>query len=232
MRQGGNGQIKRFFRRLEVTSSNIHHLYNSREAEHYRQKLEERVDKICSGELKSHVRIFRNIRSASNDSFKTVEELSRITASNIYSVKFDLGPLGITMTKDYNGEAVISKVSAGSPAEKAGIMMGDYVKGVANIFSDKYDEIMKMITTSPRPFTVLLLRCSGQGPSGSPKSSPKLNKTPSMRWEKRVGSSSSCRNSQDELDDMINGRLITCESIDKDDLVSFFVRLDKHSRLD
>lgn len=175
MRQGGNGQIKRFFKRLEVFNSHIQELYSSRGADHYRKKLEERVDKITSGEIKSHVRIFRKVRSTSTDSHKSVEELSKITASNIYSVSFGLGPLGITLTKDYNAEAVISKVALGSAAAQAGIMVGDYVKGVAGIFSDKYDEIMSMITAAARPFTILLLRCSPchYADYCSPKASPK-----------------------------------------------------------
>lgn len=226
MRQGGNGQIKRFFRRLEIATAAISELYNSQAAEHYRKKLEERVDKICSGEVKSHVRIFHKVRSTSNDSNKSVEELSRVTASNIYSVKFGLGPLGITLTKDYNGEAVISRVVAGSPAETAGIQPGDYVKGVANIFSDKYDDIMNMICTSPRPFTILLLRCSSHP---LPYTSSALNVNASSAAGTITRERSSPRMQADQrkslpgdapsfLKDTV--RSISTESAGKDDLVS------------
>eukprot|EP01031_Cornospumella_fuschlensis_P025622 gene25622-30942_t len=168
MRQGGNGQIKRFFKKMEIAAPSLQELYSSRGAEHYRQKLLERVDRIMAGEIKSHVRVFRKGRSNSNDSVKSMEELA-MSGSSLYSVRFGLGPLGITLTKDFNHEAVVSRVAAGSAGEKAGIQVGDYIRGVSGIFSEKYDEIMNMISSAARPFSLVLLRCS---PYHSEKSSP------------------------------------------------------------
>lgn len=210
MRQGGNGQIKTFFRRAEVVvSSAIHLLYNSPAAAHYRKKLEERVDKILTGEVRSHVRIFRRIRSSSTDSAKSIEELSRITSSSIYSVSFGLGPLGMTLTKDFNNEAVVSKVASGSAAERSGVVVGDYVKGIAGIFSDKYDEIMAMIARSSRPFTIMLLRCSSHDSDGfrSTKSSPGM----------KLKVISSGEDGLNSLEDSIGG---LCERVDSLELSS------------
>ena len=52
MRQGGNDQIRRFFRKLDMdTSGSINSIYCSKAADHYRLRLKERVAKILSGEL-------------------------------------------------------------------------------------------------------------------------------------------------------------------------------------
>ena len=48
MRQGGNGQIRDFFRKLDIENTPIVTLYSTKGATHYREKLKERVDKIMS----------------------------------------------------------------------------------------------------------------------------------------------------------------------------------------
>lgn len=67
MRQGGNSQIQRFFRKLEIEKTSITTLYISKEADHYRTLLKERVDKIISGEIKSIKRDIHKIHRSQSD---------------------------------------------------------------------------------------------------------------------------------------------------------------------
>ena len=70
MRQGGNGQIRDFFKKLQIDNSLITTLYSAKGAIHYREKLRERVEKILSGEIPYERRIFdrRNTSGSSSSS--------------------------------------------------------------------------------------------------------------------------------------------------------------------
>lgn len=46
MRQGGNGQIREFYQKLQIENSPITILYSTKGANHYRDRLKERSDKV------------------------------------------------------------------------------------------------------------------------------------------------------------------------------------------
>ena len=46
MRQGGNGQIREFYKKLQIENSPITILYSTKGADHYRDRLRERADKV------------------------------------------------------------------------------------------------------------------------------------------------------------------------------------------
>lgn len=46
MRQGGNGQIREFYKKLQIENSPITILYSTKGANHYRDRLKERADKV------------------------------------------------------------------------------------------------------------------------------------------------------------------------------------------
>ena len=48
MRQGGNGQIREFYKKLQIENSPITILYSTKGANHYRDRLKERADKVIS----------------------------------------------------------------------------------------------------------------------------------------------------------------------------------------
>ena len=137
MRQGGNEQIKRFFRKLEIENSPVKTLYCSKGANHYRERLKEKVGKIMSGELKSESRVIphssrhRNTRSQSaiaelmlNGARSEPGSLNgdkRKSSFEQYHVSFGDGPMGMTISKDFGGRALVSKLVTGGPAERSGV---------------------------------------------------------------------------------------------------------------
>ena len=48
MRQGGNGQIREFYKKLQIENSPITILYSTKGASHYRDRLKERADKVTN----------------------------------------------------------------------------------------------------------------------------------------------------------------------------------------
>lgn len=46
MRQGGNGQIREFYQKLQIENSPITILYSTKGASHYRDRLKERSEKV------------------------------------------------------------------------------------------------------------------------------------------------------------------------------------------
>eukprot|EP00598_Pedospumella_elongata_P003571 CAMPEP_0184983596 /NCGR_PEP_ID=MMETSP1098-20130426/12731_1 /TAXON_ID=89044 /ORGANISM="Spumella elongata, Strain CCAP 955/1" /LENGTH=908 /DNA_ID=CAMNT_0027507431 /DNA_START=215 /DNA_END=2941 /DNA_ORIENTATION=- len=172
MRQGGNEQIKRFFRKLEIENSPIKTLYTSKGANHYRERLKEKVGKIMSGEIKSESRIIphasrhRNTRSQSAiadliHGAKTPQALNgdkRKSSFEQYHVSFGDGPMGMTISKDFGGRALVSRLVSGGPAEKNGVTVGDHITGVAKKRLDDYDEIMHMIPCLTRPIDIQFTR--------------------------------------------------------------------------
>jgi len=172
MRQGGNEQIKRFFRKLEIENSPIKTLYTSKGANHYRERLKEKVGKIMSGEIKSESRItphasrHRNTKSQSAiadliHGAKTPQALNgdkRKSSFEQYHVSFGEGPMGMTISKDFGGRALVSRLVSGGPAEKNGVSVGDHITGVAKKRLDDYDEIMHMIPCLTRPIDIQFTR--------------------------------------------------------------------------
>jgi len=174
MRQGGNEQIKRFFRKLEIENSPVKTLYCSKGANHYRERLKEKVGKIMSGELKSESRVIphssrhRNTRSQSaiaelmlNGAKSEPGSLNaekRKSSFEQYHVSFGEGPMGMTISKDFGGRALVSKLVTGGPAERSGVGIGDHISGVAKKRLDDYDEIMHMIPCLARPIAIQFTR--------------------------------------------------------------------------
>ncbi len=158
MKQGGNGQIQRFFERMEFRNKAISEVYCSEAAESYRQKLSEKVKKIISSEvevsegspmLKSTPTTSPPSSSSGNSSHKPYGG-----NSSTFSATFGEGTMGMTLTKDHADLAVVSKVVPGSPAERLGVLVGDFVVGVKEKAIQKYDLVMHQISFSPRPIVI------------------------------------------------------------------------------
>lgn len=166
MRQGGNEQIKRFFRKLEIENSPIKTLYCSKGANHYRERLKEKVGKIMSGELKSESRVLsksnhhRNTKSQSaiSDLMSSESGQKRRPSIYFYNVSFADGPMGMTISKDFGGRALVSKLVTGGAAECCGVRIGDHISGIAKKRVDDYDEIMHMIPCMTRPILIQFSR--------------------------------------------------------------------------
>ena len=173
IRQGGNEQIKRFFRKLEIENYPLQTLYCSKGANHYREKLKEKVHKIMSGEIKSEPRHVRT-HHPSHRNAKSQSSLSELMRNNpnstlnkqqqhkpsieIYSVSFQDGPMGMTISKDFNSRALVSKLVPNGPAELSGVSVGDHITGIAKKRIEIYDEIMHMIPCMNRPILVQFTR--------------------------------------------------------------------------
>lgn len=160
MKQGGNAQIRRFFKRLEIDNSPLQTLYCTKAAEHYREKLRERVDKVLSGEIVSEKRSKSEkmkIQHPTSPPLPPPPPSKSITA-NVITARFGAGPMGMTLTKDYRDQAYISKLVPGGQAQQQGIKVGDIVISVAGKTMGSYDEIMHMIPLMPRPLELVLTR--------------------------------------------------------------------------
>ena len=164
MRQGGNNQIRRFFEKLEIENSPIQALYCTKGANHYRERLRERVDKIMSGEIKSE----RRVSSGSPDK-KTLKSdddtVSKINSSpttdiksDVFKILFGEGAMGMTLTKDSKERASVSKLVPAGPAQANGVKIGDYIIGVAGKSVNNYEEIMHMIPCMSRPLEIQFSR--------------------------------------------------------------------------
>lgn len=167
MKQGGNGQIRTFFKKLEIENSPVQILYCTKGASLYRDKLKERVEKIIKGEIKPERRVIKKARSPSKDESKGfVDSLLDQSQNGLknnkddmaYTVSFEAGTMGMTLTKDYRDFAVISKLAPGGAAQIANVRVGDYIIGVAGRSLHNYDEIMHMIPCMPRPLDIKFCR--------------------------------------------------------------------------
>lgn len=156
MRQGGNGQIRDFFRKLGIENSPIVVLYNTKGACHYRERLKERVDKIMSGEIKPEKRTFPRPEPLNIPDRVEVPMLS--ANESIHSFIFPRGPMGMTLTRTNKGFASVSKLVSGGMAEQLGVLIEDTVVGVAAQSMTEYDEILQMIPLMTRPITLTMLR--------------------------------------------------------------------------
>ncbi len=167
MRQGGNDQIRRFFRKLEIENSPIQLLYCTKGAQHYRERLKERVDKILSGEIVYEKRVVVSTHSQSAKQDRPPRGGSNggdHAVIDTLTIVFKEGPMGLTLTKDHKEMAVVSKLVPGGPAQSSGVRVGDYVAGVSGRSVERYDEIMQMVPHLPRPITIKFSRCMQQVP--------------------------------------------------------------------
>lgn len=127
-----------------------------------------------SGELISESRVMphasrhRNTRSQSaiaelmlngaNTEPGTLNADKRKSSFEQYHVSFGEGPMGMTISKDFGGRALVSKLVTGGPAERSGVSIGDHISGVAKKRLDDYDEIMHMIPCLTRPIAIQFTR--------------------------------------------------------------------------
>lgn len=186
MRQGGNAQIRRFFKKLEIDQLPIQLLYCTKAADHYREKLKERVDAIMSGQMKSEKRIVKKKPFATSSGSFDAHDGSpnhSMKPDQVYQVAFQEGPMGMTLTKNSREQASVSRLLPDGQALKAGVATGDFVVGVAGKTMENYDEIMHMIPLMPRPLTISFARIqhkksSPKKTSSSPQSSPSSSLPP------------------------------------------------------
>ncbi len=174
MRQGGNDQIRDFFRKLEIHNSPIATLYSTKGASHYREKLKERVDKIMKGEipsLRNNTKPFTPTIKEISSTIKTVSGNKKEKIEN-FTATFAEGPMGMTITKDFKGAAVISKLVPGGQGNIAGILVGDCIVGVAGKILSDYDEIMHMIPCMKRPVQLTFTRVNVISASNTKPISP------------------------------------------------------------
>lgn len=159
MKQGGNSQIRRFFKKLEIENSPLQTLYCTKAAEHYREKLRERVDKILAGEIVSEKRSKSEKSKIQHPASPPLPlPPSKNITANVIHARFNAGPMGMTLTKDFRDQAYVSKLLPGGQAQQQGIKLGDIVIAVAGKTMASYDEIMHMIPLMPRPLELNLTR--------------------------------------------------------------------------
>ena len=163
MRQGGNGQIKRYFRKMEIDQSTIYTLYASKVSDHYRQLLKERVLKVMSGEIRATRRLMKKVdRSASDTALRKASEdnyRDRVGSSfEALDVLFSTGPMGMTIANDHMHRAVVSKVVIDGPADHAGVLIGDCITSIDGKSAEDYEHVMQLIMNGPRPISLRFSR--------------------------------------------------------------------------
>lgn len=175
MRQSGNAQIREFFCKMQIENSPIETLYRSKAAAHYREKLKERAEKVLSGELSSEHVIQQKMKKSSAKNLaqnainsnpkgvnpklpKKIKSKEELDQHEYFDVRFGDGPMGLTLTKDRNDYALISRIIPAGAAANVGVHVGDIVVGVAGKAVRDYDEIMHMIPCMARPLTLRIER--------------------------------------------------------------------------
>lgn len=183
MKQGGNEQLRRYFKRFRIDRSTIRSVYCSVEAGNYREKLKNRAEKVINGEIPSERLRYRK-RESSNEKRKVSSErdFHRLSLDSIgqeigliqYSIEFLMGAMGMTLTKDIHGKAQVSKLVPAGQAETRGVKVGDYVMCVGGETLVHYDAIMDTIPLRPRPLILTFCRGLPDSPCtpGSERLSP------------------------------------------------------------
>lgn len=212
MRQGGNGQIKRYFRKMEIDQSTIYTLYASKVSDHYRQLLKERVAKVLSGEILATRRLTRKVdRSASDSALRRASEdnyRDRMGRSfEAHDVVFSIGPMGMTIANDHMHRAVVSKVVIDGPADHAGVLVGDCITSIDGTSTEDYEHVMQLIMNGPRPISLRFSRLVRQ--SQKQKQQQQISRSQSL-----LVSTSLASTSDDANDDfVINGDAIDIEAL-------------------
>lgn len=157
LRQGGNQKIRDYLRRMNVGDPDIDgcsivELYQSEAAEHYRQRLRERVRHLLSQTPISFTNIpntLQEFRANGADSKKKYL---------LHSVVFSEQTLGMRLSKRSNNSAVVSRISTDGYAERRGVTIGDTVWAVNDVIIDDYTEILSRISSSARPLKISFYR--------------------------------------------------------------------------
>ncbi|GMF19153.1 unnamed protein product [Phytophthora fragariaefolia] len=75
-------------------------------------------------------------------------------------------PLGFTLAKARSGYAEVSRVLPGGAAERANVIVGSLLIGLNNVKNLKFDEIVDMLRTEPRPALFHFVFRSQMAPEG------------------------------------------------------------------
>lgn len=219
MRQGGNGQIKRYFRKMEIDQSTIYTLYASKVSDHYRQLLKERVGKVLSGEILATRRLTRKVdRSASDTALRRASEdnyyRDRVGSSlEAHDVVFSTGPMGMTIANDHMHRAVVSKVVIDGPADHAGVLVGDCITSIDGISTEDYEHVMQLIINGPRPISLRfsrLVRQTQQRQQQHQRQQQQISRSRSLLFATSLVSTSDDAND----DFVINADAIDIEALD------------------
>lgn len=186
MKQGGNGQLKSFFSQLNLENSPISSLYITKGAYIYRKLLVEKVDSIfaninyntegnisnidfCGGGSPNGTHFTGSSGDAYSESpgspYKHLKiEDKMVYGKGEYLIEFDKNSLGMTLEKNSENEAAVSRVIPGSSAALKGVRVGDIAVAVMGKYVCEYDDIMHMIMCMPRPVLIAFRRHGhGQG---------------------------------------------------------------------
>jgi predicted metalloprotease with PDZ domain len=85
------------------------------------------------------------------------------------------GPLGFTLAKANSGYAEVSRIIPGGAAERANVIVGSLLIGLNSLKNLKFDEIVDMLRTEPRPMLfhfVFRSQMSPEGPKAAISSVP------------------------------------------------------------
>ncbi|OWZ21737.1 hypothetical protein PHMEG_0003662 [Phytophthora megakarya] len=75
-------------------------------------------------------------------------------------------PLGFTLEKAKSGYAEVSRVIPGGAAERANVIVGSLLIGLNNVKNMKFDEVVDMLRTLPRPILFHFVFRSQMAPEG------------------------------------------------------------------
>ena len=152
MKHGGNDQIKEFFRKLDLDTKTIpiSTLYNSKAAGFYRQCIKDRSQKAAN--IKTPCEIVESKNKTSRSSSPTNFVNKRIT------VQFIDGSLGLTLTKSYDGHAIVTRLVSEGQSTNNGVCLNDKIIRVAGMFMDDYEDILEAIPLLSRPLSITFER--------------------------------------------------------------------------
>lgn len=149
MKLGGNSRFHEQLGKSGIGGDiSIAALYLSVEAESYRSRLKNAV---------------------ANSTIEIIEDLLGGTSLSPYrynskhygthlDVTFMEGPMGMSISKDHNGRACVSRLVSNGGAETKGVRVGDVVEMVGGKRMGGYDQIMRMIPMLPRPLSIVFFR--------------------------------------------------------------------------
>jgi hypothetical protein len=155
MKQGGNTRLRDFFRAQNSEHSSIENRYQSTAAEIYRSKLKE---------------VVQNSLLSNPPSISSLDLVDSITIE----CTFLGGPMGMTLMKDLNSRAIVSRVVTDGQAFQRGVCVGDVLESIGGKKPSSYEELMDLILLLARPIQVQFLRLRPIHFSPSPSSSPSL----------------------------------------------------------
>ncbi|KAE8990185.1 hypothetical protein PF005_g18458 [Phytophthora fragariae] len=107
------------------------------------------------------------------DQLNSHSKACTVTASAVEWRKYDRkigspgGPLGFTLAKAKSGYAEVSRIHPGGAAERANVIVGSLLIGLDDVKNLKFDVIVEMLRTGPRPVLFHFVFRSQMAPEGS-----------------------------------------------------------------